>query len=313
MVNDGKDDFDVYQFNETSKLEKSQINKKRILFVILVIVCVVCVILIWNNINKTVQSYGVYKQYENQIKILNEQEAEKKQQEEAKKEQERQAKLPKLTSVGEENMSNIYKSDTKRAFLTFDDGPSSVTNKILDTLKQENIKATFFVLGSNVEEKPELVKRMYEEGHFVANHGYSHVYSQIYDSPENVVNEYYQCNDAVKKALGENDYESHLFRFPGGLAGGKYADVKSQANEILKQKNIAHIDWNALNGDAETNNLSADFELSRLNETVGEKNSVVILMHDSPAKSVTADTLPQIIAMLRDKGYEFKSFYDIIK
>ena len=239
MVNDGKDDFDVYQFNETSKLEKSQINKKRILFVILVIVCVVCVILIWNNINKTVQSYGVYKQYENQIKTLNEQEAEKKQQEEAKKEQERQAKLPKLTSVGEENMSNIYKSDTKRAFLTFDDGPSSVTNKILDTLKQENIKATFFVLGSNVEEKPELVKRMYEEGHFVANHGYSHVYSQIYDSPENVVNEYYQCNDAVKKALGENDYESHLFRFPGGLAGGKYADVKSQANEILKK--ILHI------------------------------------------------------------------------
>ena len=154
---------------------------------------------------------------------------------------------------------------------------------------------------------------MYEEGHFVANHGYSHVYSQIYDSPENVVNEYYQCNDAVKKALGENDYESHLFRFPGGLVGGKYADVKSQANEILKQKNIAHIDWNALNGDAETNNLSADFELSRLNETVDEKNSVVILMHDSPAKSVTADTLPQIIAMLRDKGYEFKSFYDIIK
>ena len=227
---------------------------------------------------------------------------ERKQQEEAKKEQERQAKLPKYTETGKNNVEKIYHSETKRAFLTFDDGPSSVTNKILDILKQENIKATFFVLGSNVEAKPELVKRMYDEGHFVANHGYSHIYSQIYASPENVLNEYNQCNDAIKKAIGENEYNSHLFRFPGGLAGGKYASIKSQANELLEQNNIAHVDWNALNGDAETNNLSPEFEISRIHETTEGKNSIVVLMHDSPAKSVTADTLPQIIATLRDKG-----------
>ena len=82
---------------------------------------------------------------------------------------------------------------------------------------------------------------------------------------------------------------------------------------LLEQNNIAHVDWNALNGDAETNNLSPEFEISRIHETTEGKNSIVVLMHDSPAKSVTADTLPQIIATLRDKGYEFKNFYEIIK
>ena len=104
-----------------------------------------------------------------------------------------------------------------------------------------------------------------------------------------------------------------MFRFPGGLAGGKYADIKNQANELLKQNNIMHVDWNALNGDAETNNLSPEFELTRLQQTTQNKNSVVILMHDAPAKKVTADTLSQIIDYLRNQEYEFKNFYEIIK
>lgn len=66
-------------------------------------------------------------------------------------------------------MDTIYKSDTKRVFLTFDDGPSPVTSKILDILKQENVKATFFILGSNVDSRKDVVKRMYEEGHYLAN------------------------------------------------------------------------------------------------------------------------------------------------
>ena len=210
-------------------------------------------------------------------------------------------------------MDNIYKSDTKRVFLTFDDGPSPVTPKILDILKQENIKATFFVLGSNVDARQDIIKRMYDEGHYIANHGYSHIYSQIYASPQAVLDEYNACNDKVKNAIGVPEYNSHLFRFPGGLAGGKYAEIKQQARELLSQNNILNVDWNALTGDAETNNLSVDFELSRLSQTICNKNSVVILMHDAVAKSVTADALPQIISSLKEQGYEFKNFYDIIK
>ena len=200
-------------------------------------------------------------------------------------------------------MDTIYKSDTKRVFLTFDDGPSPVTSKILDILKQENVKATFFILGSNVDSRKDVVKRMYEEGHYLANHGYSHTYSKIYSSPQSVLDEYNECNDKVKNAIEVPDYNSHLFRFPGGLAGGKYAEIKKEAKEILLQNNIVNVDWNALTGDAETNNLSVEFEMTRLTETMESKNSLVILMHDAAAKSVTADALPQIIAKLKEEGY----------
>lgn len=115
----------------------------------------------------------------------------------------------------------------------------------------------------------------------------------------------------MQQEFGE--YNSHLFRFPGGLAGGKYADVKRQAKDLLSQNDILHVDWNALTGDAETNELSIDFELQRLSQTTTDKNSIVVLMHDAPAKSVTADALPQIISYLKEQGYEFKNFYEIIK
>lgn len=210
-------------------------------------------------------------------------------------------------------MENLYHSETKRVFLTFDDGPSSVTPTILDTLKQENIEATFFVLGSRVEAMPEIVKRIYEEGHYIANHGYSHVYSSTYASPEAVLAEYNQCNEVIKNAIGVPEYNSHLFRFPGGLAGGKYAEIKSQAKELLSQNDILQVDWNALSGDAETTEPTIEYEMERIQQTVTGKSSVVILMHDAEAKAVTAEALPQIISWLRENGYEFKSFYDIIK
>ena len=107
-------------------------------------------------------------------------------------------------------MDTIYKSDTKRVFLTFDDGPSPVTSKILDILKQENVKATFFILGSNVDSRKDVVKRMYEEGHYLANHGYSHTYSKIYSSPQSVLDEYNECNDKVKNAIEVPDYNLEI-------------------------------------------------------------------------------------------------------
>ena len=210
-------------------------------------------------------------------------------------------------------MENIYHAETKRVFLTFDDGPSIVTPTILDILKQENIKATFFVLGSRVNAMPEIVKRIYEEGHYIANHGYSHVYSSIYSSPQAVLDEFNQCNEAVKNAIATPEYHSHLFRFPGGLIGGKYANIKNQAKELLLQNDILHVDWNALSGDAETTEPTIEYEMKRIEQTVAGKSSAVILMHDAEAKKVTAEALPQIISWLRENGYEFKNFYEIIK
>ena len=281
-------------------------TKEKTLMVIIMMLMIAGIVVIWINYAHIMKANAEYKLAYQQY-----QEALIKQEEE--QERKRQEKLPQLTEEGIQNINHIYSSDTKRAFLTFDDGPSNNTNQILDILKEKNTKASFFVLGSNVEKNPEMVKRMYNEGHFIANHGYSHVYETIYQSPQSVLDEYNKCNQLVRDAIGEQEYDSHLFRFPGGFVGGKYADIKNQAKDLLLQNNIVHVDWNALNGDSETTRPTVEYEMQRIQETVENKQSVVILMHDAQAKKVTVDALPQIIDYLQQQGYEFKNFYEIIK
>lgn len=216
------------------------------------------------------------------------------------------------TEATKENINNIYKSTEKVAYLTFDDGPSqSVTPLILDLLKKENIKATFFVLGSRVELNPQIVLREYKEGHYIANHGYSHVYKDIYSSPQAVLDEYNKTQNVIKSAL-QTDFDGHLFRFPGGSVGGKYRDIKNEAKILLQENNISYIDWNALSQDS-AGAKTKESLIDNIKQTVGNKNSVVILMHDAGDKILTYETLPDVIGYLREQGYAFKNFYDLIK
>ena len=250
------------------------------------------------------------KQYEQAVKD----EQTKKEEKLAKEEAYRKARTPQLTEEGIQNLEDIYTStDSKKVFLTFDDGPSkNVTPIILDTLKSENIKATFFLLGSRVELNPTIVKREYDEGHYIASHGYSHVYSQIYASPQSVLDEYNRSVTAIKNATGNQNYNPHLFRFPGGFYGGKYASIKKEAKELLNQNGILNIDWNSLTSDAAGCTTQDEF-LQEIEKTVGEHKKVVLLMHDAGNKMTTAESLPQIIAYFRDRGFEFDNFYSIIK
>lgn len=192
---------------------KKYVDKKRIIFNIVVsIVTIITLILVIYYILDTKARIEKSKQFIAQIV-----EYQKEQQKiEIQKEEERKAKIPQLTDEGKANLKNIYHSESKRAFLTFDDGPSINTKCILDILKENNIKATFFVLGRQVEEFPETTNRIYNEGHYIANHGYSHQYSNIYQSQEHILNEYNQCNQIVANTIGVAEYNSHLFRFPGG-------------------------------------------------------------------------------------------------
>ena len=211
------------------------------------------------------------------------------------------------------NIDNIYNGEEgERVFLTFDDGPSeTVTPHILDTLKKNNIKATFFVLGSRVKLNPELVKREYEEGHYIANHGYSHKYNEIYKNSKKVIDEYNETEKEIRKAIGNNSYESHLFRFPGGSVGGGYSKIKNEAKKLLAKNSIAYLDWNALTNDADGANTKQKI-MKNLKETVGDYNNVVILMHDAPDKILTYETLEEVINYLKNKGYSFKNAYDLI-
>ena len=253
------------------------------------------------------------KQYE-ELKIYSEILEQQRIEEQKRLEEEiKKAKLPTLTEEGKANLANLYKSEPRRVFLTFDDGPSqTVTPVILDTLKAENIKATFFVLGSRVELNPSIVKREYEDGHYIASHGYSHVYSQIYSSSQAVIDEYNKTLTSIRNAIGEPEYNPHLFRYPGGYYGGRYYKIKQEAAVLLEQNNIAYIDWNALTADAAGNTTQEQF-IAELEKTVPKHNTIVALMHDAGGKKATAESLPQIIAYFRERGFEFDNFYSVIK
>lgn len=293
---------------------KKYVDKKRITFIITAIIAVIVTLslTIFYLVDTTIRVKKA-KDFAKQVTEFAQQQQEienkKKEEEEAK----RQAKIPKLTEQGKENLKNIYHSNEKIAYLTFDDGPSNNTHEILDILKQNNIKATFFVLGSQVEIFPETTNRIYNEGHYIANHGYSHKYSIIYQSPEQVLNEFNQCNQIVAKTINVPEYNSHLFRFPGGSVGGKYADLKVQAEMLLEQNDILHIDWNSLTGDSEKVNPTEEYLMNNLQKTTEGKNSLVILMHDAQAKHITVETLPKVIEYLQQQGYAFKNFYEIVK
>lgn len=290
-------------------IERKYKNKRNIIIAIFLIVVIIIVGLVIKENYRKSEFNNHYLAYKEQAE-----QAQKKQEELEELEKEKiKEMLPQLTDEGKANLANIYHSETKRVFLTFDDGPSqTVTPKVLDTLKSEKIKATFFLLGSRVELEPDIVKREYEEGHYLASHGYSHVYSKIYASPQSVLDEYNKCISAIRNAIGQPEYNPHLFRYPGGYWGGKYASVKKEALQLLEQNDILHIDWNALTSDAAGAKTTEEF-ISELDKTVPKHNSVVVLMHDAGNKTATANALPTIIKYFRDQGFEFENFYSIIK
>ncbi len=212
-----------------------------------------------------------------------------------------------------DKINNIYNGEEgKRVFLTFDDGPTQeVTPHILDILDKYNIKATFFVLGNRVEMNPDLLKREYESGHYIANHGYSHKYSKIYKSATSVLSEYNKTEKAIQEALGNPNYSSNLFRFPGGSHGGPYEKIKKKARTTLNENGIAYLDWSALTYDAEGADTKKEI-LSNLKKTINGWDNVVILMHDSADKQITYETLEDVIKYLQGEGYAFKNIYDLI-
>ena len=284
-------------------------NRRNIIIAVFLLTIFILLLLILREICINIKNEKICLSYDKLIEQAKETEKKIAEQKEA----ERLAKLPQLTEVGKNNMTNIYNSENKRVFLTFDDGPSKkVTTKILDVLKQEDIKATFFLLGSRVDLYPEVIKRAYNEGHYLASHGYSHVYSQIYASKQSVLDEYNNCIASIRNAIGEQTYNPHLFRFPGGYTGGKYALIKQEASELLEQNEILHIDWNALTSDSAGAKTTDEF-IAELEKTVPKHNSIVVLMHDAGNKIATAEALPTIIQYFRERGFEFENFYSIIK
>lgn len=202
---------------------------------------------------------------------------------------------------------NDEKAEEKIAYLTFDDGPSANTEKVLKILKENNIKATFFVVGPLKEEDSKYIKMEYDEGHAIGNHTYDHDFDKVYVSEKIFWDNFNKDQEFIKSITGE---ESTLFRFPGGSFN---RDVKrrngKQFNEnIIKkldEKGIKYFNWNVDSGDGITDHKSTSVIYNNIVNESKNKNNIIVLMHDSLGKKSTVEALPNIINYLKNKGYKF--------
>lgn len=202
----------------------------------------------------------------------------------------------------------------KRCYLTFDDGPTTnITPQILDVLRRYNVKATFFQVGSLIDSNRDMARRVYEEGHLIANHSDSHNYEKLYASTESFINEINDCFAKIDEVTNGTQ-AMKLIRFPGGSyksSADSYSPVKQECKVILKENGYYYCDWNSLTGDAEGKKKDAQGLLSYLKSTISPGKNIVVLMHDAAAKQTTADALPLVLDYLISEGYTFHRLDDI--
>ena len=186
----------------------------------------------------------------------------------------------------------------KTAYLTFDDGPSrSVTPRILDILKTQGVRATFFVLGKEAAARPELLKRIRDEGHVVANHTYSHRKEIIYRDVEGLMGEIRRTDDLFQEILGER---SKMFRAPYGVWG----NLKTEHYKQLHDAGYKIYNWNVDPGDSAGRTVKAATIVENFRKQIENKTEALILFHDSASKQETVKALPEVIKLLREKNFE---------
>ena len=188
-------------------------------------------------------------------------------------------------------------------YLTFDDGPqAAITASILDILKEEGVKATFFVTGSGPDE---LIKRAYDEGHTIGLHTYSHNYGTVYSSVDSYFEDLQKVHDRVLNLTG---YDSKIIRFPGGSSNTisrRYKDkIMTELTEEVLKRGYLYYDWNLTSGDAGELKTAEAIKENVINHL--SKNRVnMILMHDT--KPYTKDALRDIIRYGKENGYHFEA------
>lgn len=189
-------------------------------------------------------------------------------------------------------------------YLTFDDGSSYLTPQILDILKSEGVKATFFVLGTRRNDA--VWQRMVNEGHTIALHSDTHIYSQIYSSVNAYYADLYAVRDKVKVATG---VDSKILRFPGGssnVVSKNYSvGIMSYLVADVQAKGYHYFDWNISSVD--TGNLTSSQIYSNVVSKLGSGSTYVVLMHDISGNDSTRDSLRSIISYAKGRGYKFSN------
>lgn len=203
------------------------------------------------------------------------------------------------------NIKVTIKEPEKIVYLTFDDGPSENTDKVLKILKKNNAKATFFVTG-NDQEHNDSIKKAYDAGHTIGLHTYTHDYSKVYSSTSAYFEDLQKISDMVKDITGE---ESKIIRFPGGSSNqvsAKYCQgIMTQLVDMVHEKGYEYFDWNVASTDAAS--VTEPTSSIIQSATSGVDNELVILFHDSYPKTTTVEALQTIIDYYKEQGYTFKA------
>ncbi|WML36845.1 polysaccharide deacetylase family protein [Clostridium sp. OS1-26] len=211
--------------------------------------------------------------------------------------------------ANEYNLNTTFSNvqNPKEVFLTFDDGPCiNNTRKTLKILKDNNVKATFFVVGMKGEENPQILKEISNSGMSIGVHTYSHDYRQMYKNTDAYFKDYNDCQSVIKKITGRNPIV--YVRMPGG--SDNLVTSKSNLESIkkrLNEKGIKYVDWNVSAGDAESREVSADKIKQNIITQCKDKSIAVILMHDTYYNSSTVEALPDVIKYLKKEGFVFKT------
>ena len=202
----------------------------------------------------------------------------------------------------EETFVSTSSEVEKTVYLTFDDGPSKNTEKILDILKKYNAKATFFVIGDNLtEEKISYMKRAIEEGHMIGLHTYSHDYNKIYSSVTDFLSDYDKLRQVLLETL---NYSPTIFRFPGGSYCSYGTCIREELILEMTRRGYTYYDWNVSAEDS-VGTVTAYSINNNIFPKVYEYSSPIILMHDSASNHLTAELLPDIIEELQANDYSF--------
>ncbi|MBQ7726415.1 MAG: polysaccharide deacetylase family protein [Clostridia bacterium] len=193
----------------------------------------------------------------------------------------------------------------KVCYLTFDDGPSENTLKILKVLDQYDAKATFFVINSS---HLDYITKIHDAGHAVALHSASHNYSKIYKSTDAFFSDLERISDKVEELL---DFKPTMFRFPGGSSNTvskKYCKgIMTKLTSMAADRGYSYFDWNVDSGDASGSNPRVTYIRGNVLRGAKNKNSICVLMHDTTAKTNTVKALPGIIEGLQKMGFTCKA------
>ena len=203
--------------------------------------------------------------------------------------------IPEAAELAQEPEED-YSMYDKRIYLTFDDGPSRNTDKILDILKEYDVKATFFVVGKTDEESVRAYQRIVAEGHTLAMHSYSHKYSEIYASKESFEQDLRQLQEYLYQITG---VWPRFFRFPGGSSNTVSKVDMQELIEYLNESGITYFDWNIASGDAISGQLGKDTIVNNCIGGIKAKQECMILMHDASDKNSTVEALSLLIEQVR--------------